>query len=56
MEEQQAYELDQARVPFSFDAGTLCACENNPDYGAHRLVLLPTAKGGMHLAGNMARW
>lgn len=55
MEEQEAYELEQARVPFSFDAGQLCCCVNNADYGAHRFVLLPTAKGGVHIAGNMAR-
>ena len=55
MEEQEAHELEQACVPFCFDAGTLCNCVNNADYGAHRFVLLPITKGGKHIAGNMAR-
>ena len=55
MEPQEAYELEQARAPFSFEAGTLCTCVNNADYTAHRFVLLPTAKGGVHIAANMAR-
>lgn len=55
MEEHEAHVLQQARVPFLFDGGTLCNCVNNADYGAHRFVLLPTAKGGMHLMANTAR-